>query len=615
MVNYRMLIGKAKQAVDAAGGPDAIKEKAEVLKEVAKGPGSLSDKAKAAAEVVKEKPEAAEGTEAPAATPDSHPNSHPNASRGKAARIVRALAAAALAAAAVAAPASAATDLRSPHPERPADYAVEPGEALAIADGTANVAAAESEHGGLSASVSAEPPQLWEVGYWAGEKKVVLVVVDGDDGMVRESWTGAAVSWPMARGRDGQFGHVLNSPWVWGGLALVFFAGLFDWRRRRLRAAHLDLLVLLSFGVSHAFFNSAEIGVSVPLAYPPLIYLLGRALWIGLRGGGSPLSPSAPTALLAFAVIALLAFKVAINVVDSGVIDVGYAGVVGADRMVDGEAVWGEAAFPENNPTGDTYGPANYVAYIPFEQAASWSGGWDELPAAHAAALGFDLLCLIGLFVLGRRLAGNRLGVVLAFAWAAYPYTAFVTQSNSNDSLLAALLIWGLVAFASPAGRGALLAVAAMTKFTPLVLAPLWLAGRRGLASAPLARPRLAFAAAFAAVLALLLAHPAVDPGLGTFWERTVASQLDRSSPFSIWGQADLGLLHTLAKLGLAGLVIAIAFVPRERDLRGIAALGAAATIGAELVAEHWFYLYIVWFLPLLLVAIAAPREVGSAAR
>jgi len=316
--------------------------------------------------------------------------------------------------------------------------------------------------------------------------------------------------------------------------------------------------------------------------------------------------------LLAIAIVALLVFRVGINVSDSGVIDVGYAGVVGADRLLDAEPLWGEDAFPENNPTGDTYGPANYLAYVPFEQALPWSGEWDDLPAAHAAALGFDLLCVVGLLLLGRRLAGNRLGAILAFAWLAYPYTAFVTQSNSNDSLLAALVIWSLLAFASPLARGALLAAAALSKFAPLVLAPLLFAGERGLAARPFDRARLRnvllCVAGFTAAAALLLAHPAVDPGLATFWERTIGSQAGRESPFSIWGQADLGFLHMVLKLAVAGLVVLIAFLPRERDLVRIAALGAAAMIAVQLLAEHWFYLYIVWFLPLLLVALAAPR-------
>src|SRR5204862_371868 len=104
--------------------------------------------------------------------------------------------------------------------------------------------------------------------------------------------------------------------------------------------------------------------------------------------------------------------------------------------------------------------------------------------------------------------AGTRLGVVLAYAWSAYPYTAFALESNSNDTLVAVLVI------------GALL---------------------------------------------LLLA-------------------------------------------------LAVAVVPRRRDLRQVAALGAAVMLAAELCADHWFYLYIPWFFPLVAVALAAApaREVAA---
>ncbi len=182
-----------------------------------------------------------------------------------------------------------------------------------------------------------------------------------------------------------------------------------------------------------------------------------------------------------------IAFRVTLNLADSGVIDVGYAGVVGADRITQGEAIYGDGVFPEDVGSGDTYGPANYAAYVPFELALPWSGEWDDLPAAHAAALFFDAATLLGLFVLGLRAGGGGrpgrgLGVVLAFAWLTYPYTAFALQSNSNDSLVAALLVWGLVVLGSPVGRGVLVGLAAMVKFAPLALVPLYVTGRRGLA-------------------------------------------------------------------------------------------------------------------------------------
>ena len=189
-------------------------------------------------------------------------------------------------------------------------------------------------------------------------------------------------------------------------------SGCFDFRRAR-RVAHLDLLVLLSFGISEIYFNAGNIGVSVPLAYPPLLYLFARMVWIGLPGPGAGLRPSAPVAWLAIGGAFLLGFRIALNIADSGVIDVGYAGVIGADHIAHGQAIWNN--FPSDNQFGDTYGPFNYYAYVPFELALPWSGHWDNLPAAHAAAIFFDLATVAGLFALGRRLRrgaeGTNLGV------------------------------------------------------------------------------------------------------------------------------------------------------------------------------------------------------------
>lgn len=56
----------------------------------------------------------------------------------------------------------------------------------------------------------------------------------------------------------------------------------------------------------------------------------------------------------------------------------------------------------------------------------------------------------------------------------------------------------------------------------------------------------------------------------------------------------------------ILGLVLAVAFVPRRRSLTQVAALAAAVMIAVEPTAEHWFYLYIPWFVGLALPAIAS---------
>jgi hypothetical protein len=491
--------------------------------------------------------------------------------------------------------------------------------AVAVADEDPKVVKEREEHPGLGSSASVVEGQ-WNVAYFAAGDEVALAIVDRRTGRVRESWTGYQVAWKMARGYSGAFGHKLDAPYVFLPLCAIFLLGLVDWRRLR-RVANLDLLVLLGFGVSHFFFNRAEIGVSVPLQYPVLAYLLGRCLWIGLRGRGEGLRPLWPAAWLIVAALFLMGFRVGLNVADSGVIDVGYASEVGADRIAHGEPIYGN--FPEDVSQGDTYGPVNYLAYVPFERIWPWSGSWDDLPAAHGAAVFFDVATFVLLILLGIRIrpgpAGRRLAAILAFGWAAYPYTAFALESNSNDTLVALLLVATLLVLARPLARGALSALAAFAKFAPALLAPMLMTYEQRPATAPPAGRRrwwgsfgagrggaAAFALAFIAVSAAAMAWPAIDPGLATFYDRTIAYQAGRSSPFSIWGQLPaLEPLRIALLAGTAGLSLLFAFRPRRKSLIQVAALGAALLIALQITMHHWFYLYIVWFYPLFLVAIS----------
>jgi hypothetical protein len=493
-------------------------------------------------------------------------------------------------------------------------------EAIEVADRDPVAVEQREKNPGL-APVAHRVEGNWEVAYFAAGEQVALVVVDPRSGIVRESWTGYQVAWKMARGYSGSFGHKLNAPYVFLPLCVIFLLGLVDWRRPW-RVANLDLLVLLGFGVSHFFFNRAEVGLSVPLQYPVLLYLLGRALWIGFRGRGEGLRPVWPVAWLLVVALFLLGFRVGLNVADSGAIDVGYASVVGADRITHGEPIYDN--FPEDVARGDTYGPVNYLAYVPAELAWPWSGSWDDLPAAHATAVLFDIVTFALLILLGLRIrpspAGRHLAATLAFAWAAYPYTAFTLESNSNDTLVAMLLVLTLLLLARPLARGAALALATWTKFAPVLLAPMLLTynareatdeGVRERKPRPqdplIGRPTLLFVGGFAAVSIAVILWPAINPGLEALYERTIGYQSGRDSPFSIWGQVPsleplrIALLATTAALSLL-----LAFVPRRKTLVQVAALGAALLISLQLTMQHWFYLYIVWFYPLFLVAVSS---------
>jgi hypothetical protein len=194
---------------------------------------------------------------------------------------------------------------------------------------------------------------------------------------------------------------------------------------------------------------------------------------------------------------------------------------------------------------------------------------------------------------------GPTLGIVLVYAWLTYPFTLYASNTNSNDALVAALVLGAVALAARPAGRGAVAALAGLTKIAPLALAPVLAAhGGRGRA-----RFALAFAAVATVALAPFLLH---GESLSTMYHRTLGYQAGRDAPFSIWGLYGWTSLQDVWRAVAVLLAVVVAVIPRRRDVAGLAALCAAVLIALELGATYWFYLYLVWFFPLVMVALLA---------
>ncbi|HEV7132877.1 MAG TPA: hypothetical protein VGN27_03980 [Gaiellaceae bacterium] len=485
----------------------------------------------------------------------------------------------------------------------------------------------------------------WTVKIWWGKAgEIAEGRVDDASGVVLEAWTGPQVAWKMGRGYSGAFGGTwINKPWLWGVFCGIFLLGLGDFRRP-LSLRNLDLLMLLSPTASLWFFNHGDIFTAVPLFYPALAWVVLRGVWIGATGRGSRARLLWPAWVLLAAAVFLAGFRTMQNIETSNVIDVGYSGVIGAERIVKGQAPWGNFPVEDKlkpcgpadasgeireriqtngrcesaNPQGDTYGPTAYEAYIPGYLTLGWSGHWDDLPAAHFTSILFDLLSMAGLWLVGRRFGGLQLAAALAFAWAAYPFTQYSSSSNTNDTVMPCLLIFGFWLVSSPAGRGAFAALSGWSKFAALVVAPLWLTypGRR-----PSRRFAGGFAAATLAAFSVVLLEPSPLHELRVFWDRTVTWQVGRDSPFSLWdwkqyyarGLPDLHLVQRVLQALLVAGALAAAFVPRTKSPLQLAALTAALLAGFELVLTYWLYTYIPWFFPFAAIAVLAPLAVVRA--
>jgi hypothetical protein len=497
----------------------------------------------------------------------------------------------------------------------PPGFSTNADQAIKAAEANRTMIAIHRRQHPLSVDVSVWAGTSWFVDF-AYRGKRIAEVVENRAGRVTGVWTGPLSVAVYARG---DFAPLFGSWWVLLLFSLLFLVPFLD-LRRPWRMLHLDALVLESFLVSYLLFDHARLEPAVWLVYPPLLYLLARMLWIGGRRSAGPrrasaraisrLAPMLSVRVLGVGLIALVALRTGLSLVEHDVVDVGYASVIGAHRIAGGQSL-----YYASTAHGDTYGPIAYLAYLPFELLFPWHGTWDYLASAHAASIFFDLVTILGLVLLGRRLRsgreGLRLGLALGWAWAACPFTLLALMMHTNDGFVAMLSVLSLLAFGSPAARGAILGLAAAAKFAPAALLGLYGSHRdRGI------KGTIACVVSFAAVVVTAIGLYLPSGGLTEFYNHTIGYQLSRSDVFSAWAlQPGLDPLKVVLEVCALLLCVAVAFIPHRRSLPQVCALAGAVTIAVELPAEHWFYYFIVWFMPFALVALLAREtddEIGS---
>jgi hypothetical protein len=323
------------------------------------------------------------------------------------------------------------------------------------------------------------------------------------------------------------------------------------------------------------------------------------------------LRPSISSRWLGLAIAVLLVVRIG-SLAGSNISDVGQASSLGAWRVLHGLHLYGAVTWP--GPGGlriyrpDSYGPFAYYAYIPFVAV------FRPAPAVVATllpALCFDALTLAGLYKLGRRLGGRPLAQAFVFTYLLYPFPDLSLMAETNDALIAALCVWTIVLAAErPVARGLLMAAAALTKFLPALVAVQFLGARRG---------RLRYALTLVASLAAMLAWPLVTSGPAQFLDSTFGYQLIQRGggiQLSIWTYLPQVAIAARAILAVALVLLALSTMwrPEVQDAREHAAFAAALLIGAQLLLGYWFYSYLTWFYPLLVIALIQARSDHQAA-
>jgi hypothetical protein len=227
----------------------------------------------------------------------------------------------------------------------------------------------------------------------------------------------------------------------------------------------------------------------------------------------------------------------------------------------------------------------------------------------------FAVLChlsvVAGLVVIGRRhFQDAAAGMAAATFYLMLPYTGqFV--GNFQHVWPMAVMVWAVAAYRKPTLAGLLLGLASSVVFFPALVLPVWLSFYRG-------RGLGRFLGAFALSAGLCLAVIGTTLWLTGTLDSTLRETLALPS-WQPWQEVSAAKVqgfwtgvHWAYRMPLfiayLAFLVGTAFWPAPKDLAHVIALSAAVLIGLQLWYADQGGVYVLWYLPFLLLLVFRPN-------
>ena len=222
--------------------------------------------------------------------------------------------------------------------------------------------------------------------------------------------------------------------------------------------------------------------------------------------------------------------------------------------------------------------------------------------------IALHLAVVAALILIGtRHFRDPTTGVGMACLYLMLPYTAYhVVQVHHVWP--AAFVLWAVAMYRRPATAGAILGVAAGTAFFPFLLFPLWFGFYRGRGAT---RFTLGFVMASGLSLALTAGLLLLSGDLREHLRVTLS--LSDWQPWrpphaeGLW-QGSHWAYRLPVFIGYMAFVALTAFWPTPRNLGQVIAQSAAVVIGVQFWYADQGGVYVLWYLPLVLLLVFRPN-------
>jgi hypothetical protein len=216
---------------------------------------------------------------------------------------------------------------------------------------------------------------------------------------------------------------------------------------------------------------------------------------------------------------------------------------------------------------------------------------------------------VVGLLLIGLRHFQDRFaGVGMGVLYLLIPYTAFDVGRQLHHVWPTAFVVWAVFAYRRPLLSGWLLGLATGTALFPIVLFPLWFSfySRRG--SGRFATGFLVSATISLGITALVLWLGGQD-GAGLSSALNLPDWQPWRSPTteSIWSGTHWAYRLPLFVL-FVGFLVGATLWPNPKNLSHLISLSAALLVGVQFWHADRGGVYVLWYLPLLLLMVFRPN-------
>ena len=229
--------------------------------------------------------------------------------------------------------------------------------------------------------------------------------------------------------------------------------------------------------------------------------------------------------------------------------------------------------------------------------------------AARIMAVVAHLAVITGLFVLALwHFKDWSIGMAMATIYLLLPCTAF-DVGKVIHVLPAALIVWALAFHHRPTVAGILLGLACGTLFFPIFMLPIWAAyyGRKR---------ALRFTLALGLVGAVLIGSLIfTSADAHSFTRQTIGSidwsilQFQQGTSAGLWSMVDSAYRLPMI-VGFGILLLVLTIWPRKKTLEQLVSHSAAVVLAIQFWYPHEGGVYLLWYLPLLLIVVFRPHVV-----